>query len=186
VHASENEALLTRPGNDLCLACHPDIARIISRAKSHHRPVTNGRCWECHTPHASNYVPYLRAYYPRELYVPYQDGHFALCFTCHDKNAFLYERTSEATGFRNRDQNLHYFHVNRPDKGRVCKSCHGVHGADQAHLIESRSADFGKWQVPIYFTATETGGACARGVAKTGVHCPGARGDARLCCQVTF
>ena len=162
-HASNNQGLLTRPGNALCLACHTQIDQIIKQANSQHEPVANGRCWECHAPHSSDYAPLLRAFYPGEFYVPYREEHFALCFTCHDKNAFEYERTTEATAFRNRDQNLHYFHVNMPQKGRVCKNCHGVHGADQPKLVQSKSPDFGKWQIPVYFKMTETGGACAAG-----------------------
>lgn len=162
-HASANQGLLTLPGNEPCLACHAQIGRVIEQAKSQHEPVANGRCWECHTPHASDSVPQLRAFYPQEFYVPYREEHFALCFSCHDKNAFEYERTTEATRFRNRDQNLHYFHVTRLDKGRVCKNCHGIHGADQPKLVQSKSPDFGKWQIPVYFKMTETGGACAAG-----------------------
>lgn len=162
-HASPNQGLLTRPGNALCLACHTPIGQMIKQAKSQHEPVANGRCWECHAPHSSDFAPLLRAFYPEAFYVPYREEHFALCFTCHDKNAMEYERTTEATGFRNRDQNLHYFHVNMPQKGRVCKNCHGVHGADQPKLVQSKSPDFGKWQIPVYFKMTETGGACAAG-----------------------
>lgn len=159
-HAGSSEALLTRPGNDLCLSCHPDIARVIQQAKSQHEPVANGRCWECHTPHASSEQPLLRAAYPREFYVSYAEERYALCFTCHDPNAFNYERTTEATAFRNRDGNLHYFHVNRQVKGRVCKSCHGVHGADQEKLLLSRVPHFGKWEIPLLWVPTESGAAC--------------------------
>lgn len=162
-HASTNPALLTQPGNGLCLACHPDIAQIIAKARSQHEPVAKGRCWECHVPHASDFAPYLRANYPQALYSTYSREQYALCFNCHDANAMEYDRTSEATSFRNRDQNLHYFHVVKMGKGRACKVCHGVHGADQPRLIQSRSSHFGKWQIPVYFTQTETGGTCVAG-----------------------
>ena len=162
-HASASPMLTVRPGNDLCLACHPDIGQTIAKARSQHEPVAKGRCWECHAPHASDFPPYLRASYPSEQYVAYGREQYALCFTCHNPNAFEYERTSEATGFRNRDQNLHYFHVAQMGKGRTCRVCHGVHGADQPRLIQSRSAHFGKWQIPVYFSQTETGGTCMAG-----------------------
>jgi len=162
-HASKNQALLVRPGNELCLSCHPQIAQIIARARSQHEPVAKGRCWECHAPHASDFPPYLRANYPLELYANYGREQYALCLNCHDPNAFEYDRTSEATSFRNRDQNLHYFHVTQLGKGRSCKVCHGVHGSDQPRLIQSRSSHFGKWQIPVYFSQTDTGGTCVAG-----------------------
>jgi predicted CXXCH cytochrome family protein len=162
-HAGPNPALMTRPGNELCLACHTRIDQIVKGAKSQHQPVANGRCWECHAPHSSDQAPYLRAAYPEELYVTYGREQYALCLTCHDPNAFEYDRTSEATNFRNRDQNLHYFHVAQMGKGRSCRVCHGVHGADQPRLIQSRSSHFGKWQIPVYFSRTETGATCVAG-----------------------
>lgn len=159
-HASANPALMLRPANEPCLACHVQIEQIINKAKSQHEPVANGRCWECHTPHSSDHSPLLRANYPIAFYSPYSESNFALCFSCHDKNAMEYERTSEATGFRNRDRNLHYFHVNRPVKGRVCKSCHGVHGADQGKLLLSDVPHFGNWEIPLRWVETENGAAC--------------------------
>jgi predicted CXXCH cytochrome family protein len=148
-HGSDNRAMLILPGNGACVACHPVIKEISDNAVSQHEPVANGVCWDCHAPHVSNDRPYLKAFYPKGLYSPYADENYALCFSCHDKNTFLFERTSEVTGFRNRDQNLHYFHVNRVEKGRVCKGCHGVHGADQDKLLLSRIPGFGEWDIPL-------------------------------------
>ena len=159
-HASANAALLVRPGNEPCLACHVQIGQIIKQARSQHQPVASGHCWECHTPHSSDHDPLLRAAYPVAFYSSYTEGAYALCFTCHDKGAMEYERTSEATRFRNRDRNLHYFHVNRPVKGRVCKSCHGVHGADQKKLLLSDVPHFGNWDIPLRWVETENGAAC--------------------------
>ena len=163
VHGGENESMLNLPGKDNCLACHSGIKKIMDNAVSQHEPVVNGVCWDCHTPHSSDYKPFLKMYYPEEFYAPYKEENFALCFGCHDSTAFTYWITSEATNFRNHNSNLHAFHVNRPDKGRVCKTCHGVHGADQMKLINTRSGGFGRWGVPIYFDPTETGGGCLVG-----------------------
>ncbi|MDH3999198.1 MAG: cytochrome C, partial [Desulfuromonadales bacterium] len=90
----------------------------------------------------------------------FEEESFALCFNCHDKNAFLYQRTTEATAFRNRDANLHFFHVNRGDKGRVCKSCHGVHGADQDKLLLSRVPGFGRWGIPVNWIKVDAETTC--------------------------
>ena len=149
IHGGANESMLNLPGKDNCLACHAGIKAIMDSAVSQHEPVANGVCWDCHTPHASDYKPFLKAYYTEQPYAPYQSENFALCFGCHDENAFLFERTSEATNFRNRDQNLHYFHVNQREKGRVCRNCHGVHGADQEKLLMSKVPDFGQWEIPL-------------------------------------
>ncbi len=153
IHGGEHESMLNLPGKDNCLACHAGIKDIMADAVSQHEPVVNGVCWDCHTPHTSNFKPFLRAHYTQELYAPYESKNFALCFGCHDENAFVYERTSEATAFRNRDQNLHYFHVNRPQKGRVCKNCHGVHGADQNKLLMSKVPGFGDWELPLIWVS---------------------------------
>jgi predicted CXXCH cytochrome family protein len=149
IHGGQHESMLNLPGKDNCLACHAGIKDIMDAAISQHEPVVNGVCWDCHTPHTSNFKPFLKSHYTQELYAPYESGNFTLCFDCHDENAFVYERTSEATAFRNRDQNLHYFHVNRPQKGRVCKNCHGVHGADQNKLLMSKVPGFGDWELPL-------------------------------------
>lgn len=153
IHGGENQAMLTLPGKDLCLACHTGIRDIMEQAVSQHDPVANGVCWDCHASHASDYRPFLQHYYPAENYTAFDEENFALCFSCHDRNAFLFERTSEATKFRNRDANLHYFHVNRPEKGRVCRNCHGVHGADQERLLTSRVPGFGRWEIPLYWAS---------------------------------
>lgn len=153
VHGGQNEAMLNLPGKENCLACHAGIRTIMEKAVSQHDPVANGVCWDCHTPHASDYRPFLKGYYPEEFYAPFKEENYGLCFSCHSETAFTYDLTSEATNFRNKHQNLHYFHVNRPDKGRVCKGCHGVHGADQERLLLSRVPDFGKWGIPLTWVA---------------------------------
>lgn len=172
IHGGNNQAMLNLPGKDNCLACHPGIKTIMDNAVSQHEPVANGVCWDCHTPHASDYKPFLQAYYPEDFYAPYQEENFALCFGCHDKNAFEYERTSEATAFRNRDANLHYFHVNRPQKGRVCKSCHGVHGAAQEKLLVDKVKGFGKWDLPLTWVTAGDLATCYVGCHKPKTYSP--------------
>jgi len=153
IHGGEHKAMLTLPGKDICFACHAGIKNLMEKAASQHEPVANGVCWDCHTPHASDYRPFLKEAYPEKFYTAFKEEKYALCFSCHDENAFLFERTSEATDFRNRDANLHYFHVNRSEKGRVCKGCHGVHGADQERLLVSKVPDFGKWDIPLVWAS---------------------------------
>lgn len=166
-HAADEPGLLSAPGNKVCFACHSGILDIVAAARSQHRPVADGRCWDCHETHSSEFRPLLRGYYPREFYAPYDARNFALCLGCHtDPGRFEYQRTSEATGFRNGDQNLHYLHVNKPVKGRVCRNCHGIHGADQKKLILSRVPGFGNWKIPVRFLPTATGATCLAGCHK--------------------
>ncbi len=165
-HSSDSANLLTAKDNTVCFRCHGGIERIIASAKSQHQPVAEGNCWDCHNPHGSEFKPLLRSFYPRPFYVSFAEENFGLCFTCHDAGAFVYERTSEATNFRNGDYNLHVLHVNRPKKGRVCKSCHGVHGADQDKLILSAIPGFGSWEIPIQFDPGTAGATCYVGCHK--------------------
>ncbi len=165
-HASDNPFLLRGDGNKICFYCHGGVQRTIKNSRAQHEPVAQGRCWECHQPHGSEFKPLLKKFYPKDLYTPYEHENFALCFNCHDERAFLYERTSEATNFRNGDFNLHLLHVNKPRKGRVCKSCHGVHGADQNKLILSSVPGFGNWEIPINFQPTANGATCYVGCHK--------------------
>ena len=150
----------------LCYLCHGDMERVVKGSKFQHQPVGDGECASCHNPHGALFKDLLRNFYPEEFYVPYRQDNYALCLECHSPNTLEYQRTSEATDFRNGDRNLHFIHVNKNDKGRVCKTCHGVHGANQKRLILPKVPDFGRWQIPIEFTPTSTGGTCVVGCHK--------------------
>ena len=104
VHGGENESMLNLPGKDNCLACHTGIKTIMDNAVSQHEPVVAGVCWDCHAPHSSDFKPFLKEYYPEEFYTPFAEENFGLCFSCHDKTAFTYKMTSEATAFRNHNE----------------------------------------------------------------------------------
>ena len=74
------------------------------------------------------------------------------------------EKTTNMTEFRNGDQNLHYLHINK-EKGRSCTNCHDVHAANNTKLIGT-TVKFGRWDMPLNFVGTETGGTCATGCHK--------------------
>jgi predicted CXXCH cytochrome family protein len=158
--------MFSGPAETMCFDCHDAMQATIAEARYQHEPVKAGECASCHNPHGSSNSRLLVASYPEEFYAPYRGENFALCYTCHEQSAMEYARTSEATGFRNGDRNLHFVHVNKADKGRVCKACHGVHGADQPRLIQSAIPGFGKWEIPITYTQTKTGGGCVVGCHK--------------------
>ncbi|MCL5023597.1 MAG: cytochrome C [Nitrospirae bacterium] len=162
-HAGDNEKLLVKSGKDLCFECHKDVIK--KNMTVIHGPIKAGGCTPCHSPHASQYDKLLVKEFPEDMYVPYTDNEYELCFSCHNRDLLRYPETSFATGFRDGERNLHYLHVNKKDKGRSCKICHNIHGGTNPKLIAD-SAPFGKWALPIKFTKTDTGGRCAPGCHK--------------------
>jgi predicted CXXCH cytochrome family protein len=131
-----------------------------------HGPIQSGTCTPCHDPHGSQEVKLLIKEFPADIYVPYTEKEFELCFSCHNRDLLRFPDTSFATGFRDGEKNLHYIHVNKKEKGRNCKICHNVHGSDNLKLIADK-ASFGKWELPLKFVKTDTGGACSPGCHKT-------------------
>lgn len=162
-HQSENNSLLKGSGAGLCFLCHD---KNMTAGVSIHQPVAVGKCTDCHAPHGSTWPKLLRNAFPEPFYLPYAQGNFALCFNCHEKNIAQDRRTDTLTGFRNGDANLHFLHINKPDKGRSCKTCHDPHAAQQQRLIKERIPGFGTWDIPIRYTKTDTGGTCVAGCHK--------------------
>jgi len=162
-HASDSDKLLLKTGKDLCLTCHKTL--ITKKMTVLHAPIQNGMCTPCHDPHASKQQKLLIKEFPTDIYVPYTDKQYELCFSCHNRDMLRFPDTSFATGFRDGERNLHYVHVNKKDKGRNCILCHNVHGSNNPRLINDR-VEFGKWQLPLKFVKTDTGGACAPGCHK--------------------
>ncbi len=162
-HSSDNNKLLAKEGKDLCLECHKNIIK--KTMKVLHGPISAGKCTPCHDPHGSKYAKMLSKEFPDDVYVAYNDKEYELCFSCHNRDLLRYPDTSFATGFRDGERNLHYVHVNR-EKGRNCALCHNLHGSSNPKLIAD-SAPFGKWNLPLKYVKTETGGSCSPGCHKT-------------------
>lgn len=162
-HASDAAKLLPASEKVLCLGCHKNV--LTNSMTVFHGPVAKGQCTPCHKPHGSTNPRLLVGSFPADQYVPYSDKEFGLCFGCHNRDLVKYPDTSFATKFRDGDRNLHYLHVNNKLKGRSCKLCHGMHGADNAALIADKVA-FGSWSLPIKFVMNENGGSCAPGCHK--------------------
>jgi len=172
-HASDYAQQLKAQNMDLCLKCHNrqrktpsgyvmNIKKFLERHPEHHGPILAEECTPCHNPHGSNEWRMLKKAFPSTFYVPFQVERYSLCFECHDADLVLEKKTSSSTGFRNGDKNLHYVHVNDPEKGRRCLVCHDVHAAKGPRLIRE-SVNFGKWNIPLKFEILETGGRCASG-----------------------
>ncbi|MCX7793167.1 MAG: cytochrome c3 family protein [Thermodesulfovibrionales bacterium] len=160
-HSSSGTKLMEKSGMDACLECHKKFIDI-KRDRYLHGPINNGDCSSCHDSHGSQYRKLLVMDFPEELYVPYNEKAYALCFSCHNRDLLRYPDTSFATGFRDGNRNLHYLHVNKKDKGRSCRFCHTIHGGTLPKLIAEK-VRFGNWDLPVGFTKTETGGTCAPG-----------------------
>lgn len=162
-HHSPNRRLVKKQGSALCFLCH---RKSIAEGESVHQPVAEGECAACHKPHAAAEKGLLVRHYADEFYLPYKDDHFALCFGCHDPLLVQEERTLIRTGFRNGDRNLHSVHVNMPTNGRSCKACHDPHASGQGELLKRSIPGFGRWEIPLSYTRTVSGGTCVVGCHK--------------------
>ncbi len=173
-HATNHPKVLRNNPMALCMECHnrplkspdgttvADMSPILASGKSLHGPIAEKNCSACHQIHGGDHFRLLTQEYPPEFYAPFKEESYALCFTCHERAIALDPRTTTLTGFRNGDNNLHYVHVNKETKGRTCRACHETHASDHAKHIRD-TVPFGKWNMPIGFKKTETGGSCAPG-----------------------
>jgi predicted CXXCH cytochrome family protein len=164
-HQSNVKYLLKGDGMQLCILCHN---KGMFTGKSVHKPVAQGDCTACHSIHGTQYPHLLKHNYTDEWYIPYKDikENFAICFACHNDQIAEDSRTDTKTNLRNGMFNIHYIHINKTEKGRACKTCHDPHAAAQPRLISERISGFGKWDIPILFTKTDTGGTCVVGCHK--------------------
>jgi predicted CXXCH cytochrome family protein len=173
-HASPVSAGLRDDPLTLCRSCHEreittaegeTIAGFAHQVEARmflHGPVRQRDCGACHNSHGSDHFRLLVGEYSPEFYAKFDLDNFQLCFSCHPQRGMLTERTTQLTGFRNGDLNLHYVHVNRPEKGRTCRACHATHGSDRPKHMSHR-IEFGSWKLPIGFVETPTGGSCESG-----------------------
>lgn len=162
-HSADNRMLLKKFGAALCFDCHDNS---LAKGRYVHEPVGYGDCVACHAVHGSDYRMLLKGNFSQAFYLSYSSANYALCFNCHTSEIPVDERTGTITGFRNGDRNLHYLHINKAEKGRSCKACHDPHSAGQEMLIKERVPGFGKWDIPMFFTRTPTGGTCVVGCHK--------------------
>jgi predicted CXXCH cytochrome family protein len=175
-HGADVEHLLVQMPMQLCLQCHggeqvadhngkklTNMTKLLADNPHQHGPVAAQDCSACHMPHGSNNFRLLTNAYPPQFYSGYDSKNYALCFGCHDEQAFTTPETEQLTQFRNGKKNLHYVHVNRSEMGRTCRACHEVHASVQEHQIRD-AVPFGPkgWMLKINFTKTETGGSCAK------------------------
>ncbi|MEI6703673.1 MAG: cytochrome c3 family protein [Deltaproteobacteria bacterium] len=172
-HYSANKRLLPFDEMPTCLNCHDkdnlgtpplrNIKKDLDGKKFLHGPIKKGECATCHDPHCSDNFRMLRGSYPAQLYVPYKEGIYGACISCHDKNMLRFAETSIYTKFRNGKRNLHYVHVVNSRKSRTCRICHQAHASNGEKLIDKESIKFGVWTIPVNLTLSASGGSCAPG-----------------------
>lgn len=162
-HQSDFKYMLKAEGSSLCIKCHDQS---MFSGKTVHAPVAAGECSSCHATHGTSFPKLLKRNFPEEFYAPFDKGNFALCFGCHSAGLVDDQRTGADTNFRNGMFNLHFLHVNKPDKGRSCKVCHDPHASSQSKLISSKVGGFGRWRIPIRYMTNDVGGTCVVGCHK--------------------
>lgn len=175
-HGANVEHLLTKLPYDLCVGCHgqdgvkdqdgkslTNIKKLLAENPQHHGPVESKDCSACHIPHGGDHFRLLTKDYPATFYSPYDPKLFDLCFDCHEESIVKDPKTTKLTKFRNGDQNLHYVHVNKDERGRTCRACHEVHASKQPHQIRD-AVPYGPkgYMLKVNFTQTPTGGSCAQ------------------------
>lgn len=189
-HASQiAKGLLAQPF-DLCLSCHgksgvadpagvalTNFATLLATNPHHHGPIGEKDCSACHETHGGANFRLLADPYPATFYAPWNEDNYALCFTCHDSDAFTKERTTTATTFRDGDRNLHFLHVNMEKRGRTCRACHEVHASPQPFQIRT-SVPYGSkgWQLHLNFEQRPNGGSCSKTCHVTKSYDNGAKG----------
>lgn len=176
-HVSDVAKGLSLTPMELCLSCHDkemetpdgellaDMKKLLAESKDHHGPIRQKDCSGCHDPHGSGHFRILRNPYPATFYLPYILESYNLCFICHEKSIVQDPETSKLTNFRNGEVNLHFIHVNKPEKGRTCRACHETHASNYPKHIRE-SVPFGTWELPLNYEKTETGGSCTPGCHK--------------------
>jgi predicted CXXCH cytochrome family protein len=174
VHMSNVAKNLLLPPMDLCMKCHDkeleradgktltNMKKLLIENTDHHGPIKQKDCSGCHNPHGSKNFRILRNSYPSTFYKPFRQEHYNLCFSCHEKTVVKSPMTNTLTDFRNGQINLHYIHVNKPEKGRTCRACHETHASNYPKHIRD-AVPFGKWELPLNYEKTETGGSCMPG-----------------------
>jgi predicted CXXCH cytochrome family protein len=175
-HAAGEARLLKQDTQSLCFECHnkvikledgtelQDMKQLIENHDSLHGAIAQDSCVVCHEIHGGGHRRLLTHEYPTDLYYPFSENAYALCFGCHDRQLALLGRTEAVTSFRNGDTNLHYVHVNRDEKGRSCSVCHDAHAADaDRHIRAEVPFGPGKWMLPIKYESLAEGGRCGPG-----------------------
>ena len=177
-HGGDLSKLMKDQPVNVCMKCHDKpqkdakgtilaaaVNEVLDPDKIKHGPIRDGNCGGCHSVHGSNQDHLLAKPYSAEFYQKYSEDKYELCFSCHEKTLVQTAKAKGLTGFRNGDQNLHFVHVAKSDKGRNCRACHQTHAS--SHELHVRdTVPYGKWEMPINFKKSDEGGSCSPGCHK--------------------
>lgn len=171
-HSTDEKKLLVSDEKKLCLSCHSsdvnesgkkvvNIGKLLATSKFIHYPLESDGCVVCHLPHGSSNNYLLRSNFPAGNYAITKRDNFAFCWDCHNSDLLEVAVTASKTNFRDGGKNLHYLH-RTGNNGRSCILCHNIHGSKNEHLIQDK-VQFGDWEMPLRYKATENGGSCFPG-----------------------
>ena len=129
VHASDYIALFAEAPEKVCLNCHAkgmglqhastvgdkiaedgkagEKKKPVVKSVSKHKPVTEGRCLECHNGHVSEHNAML------------SEDIGTLCYKCHEQNGYAGTSGSHS-----------------PDKNKNCETCHVPHTSSAKSLLK--------------------------------------------------
>jgi predicted CXXCH cytochrome family protein len=176
-HGSSLARLMSATPAKVCAECHakevkatrgatitamPDLA---GGAAGHvHGAIKDGSCSGCHAAHGGERAALLTKFYSGLFYQRYSAGAYELCISCHDGKLLTEPRTTTATAFRNGDRNLHALHVvEQGGRGENCRVCHVSHAGGAAKVGVVEQMRYGKWNAPMRFVRTASGGSCFPG-----------------------
>ncbi len=103
---------LKESGAKLCLSCHPDLKQRLELSYVH-KPVKEGKCNECHSPHTAKY--------PKLLSLKVGE----LCYKCHEDEK----------------KKLAYENVHSPVKNGECIKCHDPHASNNKFQLIKEGGD---------------------------------------------
>lgn len=173
-HGGDVPKLMTELPSKVCTDCHnkavkadsgrtiAPVTEVTDAKQFKHGPVKDGQCGGCHTPHGSPRPMLLSRNYSDALYQRYAPEQYEFCFSCHDPRLVEQKEVQGVTMFRNGTQNLHYVHVREGKRARNCAMCHSTHASKHERIIQDK-VQMKKWQMPINFARTGTGGSCVPG-----------------------
>ena len=93
--------------NNICSDCHDDIAE----NKLNHKPVAEGKCFSCHSPHGDMSKKLVVKKYTAKPFVDYTTDSYQLCFKCHARDLLRFPDTSFSTEFRHGDSEDFCLHL---------------------------------------------------------------------------
>lgn len=177
-HGGDLSKLMKAQQVKVCMKCHDKqidrpngapkvvaVAEVLDPKMVKHGPAADGSCGGCHDVHGGQVTRLLKKEYPEVFYQSFDLKKYELCFSCHDKQLVLSEKTTGLTNFRNGEANLHFMHVNKTEKGRSCRACHNVHASpNDLHIRDS--VPYGSWNMPINYKKSPDGGNCSPGCHK--------------------